>query len=87
MDVSISCVTIVCFLCLSHLAFSEDLNLPSVKQVPLTFQKMREKGMTSFLDQKIQLRARFTWNYADVKIPEDPTSISVLRKKAGCLHH
>ena len=50
---------------------------------PMTFADLLQKGMTPFVDKEFTLKAKVMWRYADVKIPEDPTSSEELRKKAG----
>jgi hypothetical protein len=62
-------------------------NVKDVKEEDkvLTFAEMKKKGMTTFLDREVTIKARVFWRHADLKIPEDPRPMKEIRKKAGSL--
>jgi hypothetical protein len=49
----------------------------------MTFADLLKKGITNFIDKEFRLKAPVTWEYADVKIPEDPRSMEEVGKSAG----
>ncbi|MBA4387036.1 MAG: hypothetical protein C0404_03585 [Verrucomicrobia bacterium] len=53
------------------------------KEQAMTLSELRAKGITQFINTNFVLRAKLQWDYAGAKIPEDPTPMDALRKKAG----
>ena len=72
-----------CCLCAS--AWADGVTTNRTGGTPMTFADLLQGGMTTFLGREITLRARTLWEYATVKIPEDPTPEDQLRRKAGPL--
>jgi hypothetical protein len=59
---------------------------PASLEAPLmTFADLLKKGITQFIDKEFVIKARVAWEYASVKIPEDPTPDAELQKKASQL--
>lgn len=58
---------------------------PDTGTTPMTFSDLFKAPITQYIDKEFVFKAKTTWKHADVKIPEDPTPESELRKKAGQL--
>jgi hypothetical protein len=66
------------------LCAGEPTNNPA-RATAMTFTDLRQQGITTFVDRAFTLKARVTWEYLSVKIPEDQTPERELRQKAGPL--
>lgn len=49
----------------------------------MTLSALQTNGITRFVDKEFTLQAKVAWEYASVKIPENPTPMDQLRKKAS----
>jgi hypothetical protein len=56
-----------------------------LEEPPMTFADLLKNGIAQFIDKEFVLKARVAWEYASVKIPEDPTPDAELQKKASQL--
>jgi hypothetical protein len=77
-------VTLIAGLCLCVSAQAAD-PAPHTEATPMTFETLLKNGVTTFIDKEFALKTKVMWEYTTVKIPEDPTPDSELRKKAGPL--
>lgn len=55
------------------------------QEAQMTLTHLQTNGITQFVGQEFALRAKVMWEYASVKIPEDPTPADQLRQKASQL--
>lgn len=69
--------------CLTFFLLAAALSAWSQQENPMTFKDLLDKGIVTFVDKEFSLKARVAWDYADVKIPEDPTPMEKIRQKAG----
>lgn len=63
--------------------YSDDAEPKKEERKVTTFKELRDKGIVEFLGREIWLKVKLGWEYAHAKIPEDPTPIKELQKKAG----
>ena len=57
--------------------------IAKTQEAPMTLPDLQNKGITQFIDKEFTLRAKVMWEYASVKIPEDPIPAEQLRNKAS----